>query len=64
MSPQEAAQDIFQAFALANPGKSTRWFRARWPLVLEGPQPLPSRPAGLVLLWAAAAPTPTTIVQR
>lgn len=45
MTPQEAAQDIFQAFALANPGRGTRWFRARWPLVLEGPQPLPSRPS-------------------
>lgn len=56
MTPQEAAQDIFQSFALANPGSGTRWFRARWPLVIERPLVYPGRFSDLTLLWQAAPP--------
>jgi len=57
MTPTEAQGDIFQAFALANPGKGTRWFRVRWPLQLENTLPFPARPPQMVLLWNAAAPS-------
>jgi hypothetical protein len=58
MTPQEAAQDIFQPFALAGAATGTRWFRARWPLMIEGGYPTPTRPAALSLLWEAAPPAP------
>lgn len=56
MTPLEASQDIFQPFALANPGNGTRWFRARWPLVIDSPLPMPARPNALTLIWRAAPP--------
>lgn len=62
MTPQEAATDIFQPFALANPGKGTRWFRARLPAFhMDGNPVSPDvvKPPGLVLLWRAAAPAST-----
>jgi hypothetical protein len=58
VTPLEASQDIFQAFALANPGAGTRWFRARWPLFddIGNVRPKPRRPNGLAILWVAAPP--------
>lgn len=62
MTPQEAAIDIFQPFALANPGKGTRWFRARLPAFLQTgfpPNPNIPRPPALVVIWRAAPPLMT-----
>lgn len=58
-TPQEAATDIFQPFALANPGRGTRWFRARFPAFLpDGNATNPNVPRlpGLVVIWRAAPP--------
>lgn len=55
-TPQEAATDIFQPFALANPGQGTRWFRARLPFTTDSRPVNVPRPRELVLIWHAAPP--------
>lgn len=60
VTPQEASQDIYQAFALEGAGKGTRWFRARWPFVNAAGGAVPAtilRPSGMVLVMLAAPPS-------
>lgn len=54
MDPNEAMVDIPVPFALANPGKGTRWFWARW----SQPTTKLSRPQGMVLFWTSSPQKP------
>lgn len=55
MTPQAAAQDLFNAYSLSTPGRGTRWFRARFPFVMDNPpNPKPVRPTELVLFGKTA----------
>ena len=55
MTPQAAAQDLFNAYSLSSPGRGTRWFRARFPFVADNPpNSHPSRPTELVLFGKTA----------
>lgn len=47
----EARRAGFPSWALANPGRGTRWFYGRW-----APEKRPARPPWLIALWRASPP--------